>query len=112
METRYIQIPRGAFVGSEQRPIYGYKTVRAKCLKGLAVHKANKGHRWKWMLTHEASGLCLEMLGAMTQKQALDNMRRATDIDFDWSAPRDSVIEGLKTRREVFDALRAIANHD
>lgn len=112
METRDIQVPQGAFVGPDQQPIYGYKTVPAKCLKGLCVHKANRGHRWKWMLTHEASGLCLEMLGAMTQKQAIEHMRRATDIDFDWTAPRDAVIERLKTRRAVFDALRAIANHD
>lgn len=109
METREIQIPRGALVGPEKRPLYGYATVKAKCLDGLAVHKALGKARWKWMVTHEASGMCIERLGAMTQRDALDRMRRALALDFDWARPAADVLAEMRERRDVVDAVNEIA---
>lgn len=110
---RDIRIPRGAKIGSEQKPIYGYEIVSAYCAGGLAVHKSvSKGSRWKWMVSHERSGLSLAVIGGMTKQQAVENMKKALEIDFDWTLDENETISALRQNRHVIDAIRQIANHD
>ena len=105
---RVISIPQGAKVGPDARPMYGYKDVPADCLGGLCVHKTGKGARWKWMVTHEASGLSLERIGAMTKARALENMRAALDLDIDWTLPERKVLDALRQSRGIVDAITRI----
>lgn len=107
---REIRIPRGAKVGSKQEPIYGHETVPAYCSGGLAVHKSvTKGSRWKWMVSHERSGLSLAVIGGMTRQQAVENMKKALEIDFDWTLDENETISALRQNRHVIDAIREIA---
>jgi hypothetical protein len=112
IERRTIQIPQGAPIGPDRRPIYGYAERAAYCAGGLAVHKTGNGARWRWMVTHEASGLALEALGAMTHKAAMTNMHAALALDFDWTRGRVETLDALKNRRDVVDAIKAIGNHN
>ena len=110
---RDIKIPRGAKIGSNQEPIYGYEIVPAYCAGGLAVHKSvGKSQRWKWTVSHESSGLSLAVIGGMTKTQAVENMKRALEIDFDWTLDEDETISALRQNRHVVDAIQRIANHD
>lgn len=111
-ERRTITIPRGAKIGPEQRPIYGYEEVTAYCAGGLAAHKALKGNRWKWQITHEASGMKIDFLGAMTCRDAIANMQAALAIGFDWTQGEEETVAALKSRRDVVDAIRAISTHN
>jgi hypothetical protein len=77
-----LRIPLGAKTGPEGRPLYGWHECPADCLSGLAVHKALKGGRWKWMVTHESSGLALGVLGAMTRARALEKHARGRGSGF------------------------------
>jgi hypothetical protein len=115
METERVEvrIPRGARIGPASEPIYGYETVKAESCAGLAVHKA-VGHkpRWRWMVTHVASGMSLENLGGPTKAVAADNMRRALTLDFDWTQGEVETLAALRDRRDIVDAVRAIGNRD
>ena len=108
IEKREIRIPLGAKCGEKQEPIYGWHVCHAHCLSGLAVHKAIKGQRWKWMVTHEASGMRLDILGANTQKRAIENMRDAVALNFDWTKGEDETIAALRQSRGIVDACRSI----
>ena len=108
LERRTIRIPRGARVGPEQRSIYGWQDLPADCLKGLAVHKALKGERWRWMVTHEASGYALERIGAMTKARALENMRAAVALEFDWTKGEAETLAALHASRGIVDAITRI----
>lgn len=106
---RTITIPQGAKIGPDGRPIYGAIKVPADCLAGLAVHKDLGGSRWKWMLTHESSGMKLDRLGAMTKARAVENMRLATALPFDWTLPEKETLEALRESRGIVDAISQIA---
>ena len=108
LERREIQIPQGAKIGTAQEPIYGYETRPAYCASGLAVHKTGKGARWKWMVTHEASGFALGVLGAMTKARAVENMQAALTLDFDWTRNERDTIAALRQSRGIVDAMRKI----
>lgn len=108
LERREIQIPQGARIGSAQEPIYGYETRPAYCASGLAVHKTGKGARWKWMVTHEASGFALGVLGAMTKQRAVENMQAALALDFDWTRNEQETVAALRQSRGIVDAMRKI----
>ena len=112
MNTIKLAIPRGAKKGPYARPIYGYAEVEAIEERGLAVHKSLGVTRWRWMVTHVSSGLCLDRIGAMTKKAALENMRRALELPIDWTMPEQDVIAVLRTDRRIVEGINAIANHD
>ena len=107
-----LAIPRGAKIGPDARPIYGYEEVQAIEDRGLAVHKSLKGHRWRWMVTHVQSGLCLERIGAMTKAAAMANMSRALDLPIDWTLPEEKIFQALRADRRIMDGINAIATHD
>ena len=108
MEKRNIRIPLGAKFGPSQEPICGWHETEAYCRGGLAVHKALRGARWKWMVTHEASGLSLEVIGANTKRDAAANMEKALDLGFDWSRGEAETIAALRESRGIVDAMRKI----
>ena len=108
MEKRIIKIPQGAKIGPEQKPIYGYMDVVAYCKDGLSVHKSLGGKRWKWTVTHEASGLSLDVIGANTKRDAAANMEKALELGFDWSRSEEGTVAALKENRGIYDALRKI----
>ena len=108
MEKRMIRLARGAKCGPDKQPIYGWHEETAYCEGGLAVHKAMKGHRWQWMVTHEASGLSLEVIGAMTKARAVENMRAALALPFDWTRGEAETIAALRESRGIVDAMRRI----
>lgn len=112
IERREIRIPRGAKSGPSQEPIYGYETLPAYCLKGLAVHKALKGERWKWMVTHEKSGLKLDRIGAMTKARAVENMQAAVALPFDWTKGERETLDALRASRGIVDAITAIGQRN
>lgn len=112
MNTINLAIPRGAKIGPDARPIYGYAEVEAIEERGLAVHKSLGRTRWRWMVTHVSSGLCLDRIGAMTKKAALENMRRALELPIDWTMPEQEVFAVLRTDRRIMDGINAIATHD
>ena len=105
---RAVKIPQGAKVGPDQRPMYGHIEVQADCLGGLCVHKTGKGARWRWMVTHEASGLGLERIGAMTKARAMENMRAALGLGFDWTLPERETLDALRQSRGIVDAITRI----
>ena len=109
IQKRTIRIPQGAPTGPEGRPIYGYLETPAYCLNGLAVHKS-LGHRprWKWPVTHEASGLKLEVLGAMSKARAEANMRAALALPFDWTLPEKETLAAMRKTQGIVPALRDI----
>lgn len=107
-----LAIPRGAKIGPDAKPIYGHSTVDAVVRDGLAVHKALKGNRWKYMVTHVASGLALDRIGAMTRKAALDHMERALALPIDWTKGEAETIATLRKDRRIMDGINAIANHN
>jgi len=111
-EKRTILIPQGARVGHDNEPLYGWKETPALCAGGLAVHAANKGERWRWMVTHESSGLALGVIGAMTRARALANMAAALALPFDWSRDEASTKKALVESRGLVPALRAIGASD
>jgi hypothetical protein len=108
IERREIRIPRGAPIGPSQEPIYGWAVLPAYCLKGLAVHKALKGERWKWTVTHEASGMKLDRIGANTKARAVDNMRAAVALPFDWTQDERKTLDALRASRGIVDAITTI----
>lgn len=113
METIKIAIPRGAKVGPDARPIYGYEEVTATGEKGLAVHKSvGKCNRWAWTVTHVATGFSLERIGARTKKDAMENMRRALELPVDWTLPEAEIFKVLREDRRIMDGINAIATHD
>jgi len=113
LQRKEIRLPLGACVGPDQRPLYGYSDpIPADCAGGLALHKALKGSRWKWMVTHEASGLSLDIIGAMTKARALDHMQQALALPFDWTGGAAQTIQALKESRGIVDAMRRIGTHD
>ena len=60
--TSFVKIPKGALIGTEQRPIYGYETVKAVLINGLAVHKSLQKKPFIWTVCHASSGLRVPML--------------------------------------------------
>jgi len=116
-DKRTIRIPQGARCGSDNEPIYGWKEIPALCAGGLAVHKAvpHKGlynGRWRWMVTHESSGMALGVLGAMTRARALANMAGALALPFDWTLDEAKTMAALRESRGIVDALRKIGESD
>lgn len=109
MEKRIIRLAKGAKIGPENQPIYGWAEVEAFCEGGLAVHKAAPGDKCKWMVTHEQSGLGLHVIGARTKARAVANMKAALAIGFDWNRGEQETLQALRETRGVLDALRAIA---
>lgn len=112
MKKRDIRIPQGSKIGSNQEPIYGYKIVEAYCKGGLAAHKTGKGARWKWMVTHERSGLALGVIGAMTKSRAVENMEAALALNFDWTLDEQETIAALREAPGVVVALRRVGESD
>ena len=112
LERRTIRVPRGARIGESQEPIYGWQDMPADCLGGLAVHKALKDERWRWMVTHEASGYCIERLGAMTKARAVANMRAAVALEFDWTLGQREIFDALRRSRGIVDAVTRIGESD
>ena len=112
IEKREIRIPRGAPCGPKGEPIYGWEVLPAYCLKGLAVHKALKGSRFKWMVTHEASGLKLDRIGAMTRVRAIENMKAAVALPFDWTKGERETLGALRASRGIVDAITKIGAGD
>jgi hypothetical protein len=108
MEKRMIRLSRGAKCGLQNEPLYGWQEVQAYCEGGLAVHKALPGVRWKWMVTHESSGLSMEVIGAMTKARATDNVRAALALPFDWTRDEAATLQALRESRGIVDALRKI----
>ena len=112
IETITIAIPRGAKIGPDAKPIYGYENVQAYAERGLAVHKAvGKCNRWKWTVTHVATGLGLECIGAMTKRDAMANMQRALALPIDWTRGEADTLKTLREDRRIMDGINAIANH-
>ena len=110
-KTITIAIPRGAKMGPDAKPIYGYENVQAYAERGLAVHKSiGKGNRWKWTVTHIATGFCLERIGAMTKRDAMANMQRALALPIDWTRGEADTIKTLREDRRIMDGINAIAN--
>jgi hypothetical protein len=103
-----ISVPRGAPTGPEGRPIYGTRTVVADCLAGLAVHKALDAGGAKWTVTHEASGMKIGPLCAGTKARALENMRAAVALEFDWTRNEAETLAALRNARGLVDAVRKI----
>ena len=113
VEKIELDIPRGPKMGPDARPLFGYETVRAYAERGLAVHKTiGKGNRWKWMVTHVATGLCLERIGAMTKRDAMANMQRALALPIDWTRGEQETLQTLREDRRIMDGINAIANPD
>ena len=113
MQPITLAIPRGAKIGPDAKPIYGYENVTATVDRGLAVHKAvGKGPRWKWTITHVSTGFALERIGAMTKKQALENMERALALPVDWTLPEAEIFKVLREDRRIMDGINAIATHN
>lgn len=109
-ERREIAIPKGARVGPERRPMYGFETVRAECLKGLCVHKAIAGDPPGWLVAHEKSGLKIGPLTASTKARAVENMKAAAALNFDWTRDEDATLAALHQSRGIVDAVRAIGS--
>jgi hypothetical protein len=110
--TREIRIPKGARTGPAQEPIYGWEVLPAACYRGLCVHKALPGSRWKWMVTHEASGLKLDRIGAMTKARAIENMTAAAALDFDWTKGERETLNALRASRGIVDAISRIGERN
>ena len=111
LETITLSIPRGAKVGPDAKPIYGYENVQAYAERGLAVHKSiGKGNRWKWTVTHIATGFSLERIGATTKRDAMANMQRALALPIDWTRGEADTIKTLREDRRIMDGINAIAN--
>jgi hypothetical protein len=109
MEKRIIRIPRGARIGPDQEPIYGWLEVEAYCKGGLCVHKRlDKGARWKWSVTHEASGMGLPVIGADTKRETAANVEAALALDFDWTMSEEDTIAAFRKDRSIVDAVRKI----
>ena len=109
MKKQTIHIPRGAKIGPENKPIYGYEEVQAYCKGGLAIHKAvGKGERWKWSVTHINTGMKIDIIGANTKRDAETNMNKALALDFDWTMSEADTMAALKANRWVTDAIRKI----
>ena len=109
IETRTIRITTMECpVGIGQKPIYVHHDIRATCLKGLCVHKDLKGSRWKWMITHEASGLSIERIGATTKARAMQNMQAAIALPIDWTLGESAVLAALRASPGIRDALTRI----
>ena len=109
-QKRTILIPQGQRCGSSQEPIYGWKETPALCAGGLAVHKG--GARFAWGVTHESSGLALDVLGAQTRARALANMAAALDLPFDWTLDESRTLKTMRESRGLVDAVRAIGASD
>ena len=107
-EKRVIRLARGAKIGPEAQPIYGWAEVEAECLGGLAVHKALEGEPFKWAISHAASGMHIRPLCAATKARALANMRAALELGFDWSRGERETLDALRMSRGVVDACRMI----
>jgi hypothetical protein len=112
MKKRVIRLACGSKVGPDRRPIYGWREETAYCEGGLAVHKAVKGARWRWMVTHELSGLSLDVIGAMIKARAVENMRAALALGFDWTRGEAETIAALRESRGLVDTLRKIGESD
>lgn len=112
LEKRVIAIPQGARVGSDQKPIYGFKDVVAYCSDGLAVHRANRGARWRWTVTHIESGLGLTVLGAMTKTLAVENMERALALDFDWTLDEKKTFAAMRENPTIAASIKSIGNRN
>ena len=110
LEKRTIRIAQGQRMGPANEPIYGWKETPALCEGGLAVHRG--GARFAWGVTHESSGLALDVLGAQTRARALANMAAALALPFDWSRDEASTKKALMESRGLVPALRAIGASD
>jgi hypothetical protein len=108
IEIREIQIPRGAKIGPEQKPIYGYETVKASCMGGLAVHKALPGSTAKWEVTHIASGMKMGPICAATKSRAIQNMKAALAVGFDWTKSEEETLKAIRESRVIADVMLEI----
>ena len=77
----------------------------------------SSGSRRPWVvatavLAVVATGLCLERIGAMTKKQALENMERALALPVDWTLPEAEIFKALREDRRIMDGINAIATHN
>lgn len=113
LQTRSIRLPQGALIGPKGEPIYGWRVVSAACLGGLAVHKSiNPKPRHKWTVTHEASGLMLEILGGRTKAEAESNMRAALALGFDWARDEKTTLKALRAAPGLVAKLHDIGARD
>lgn len=109
MQKQTIKIPRGAKIGPNNEPIYGYVEVEAYCKGGLAVHKAvDEGSRWQWSVTHINTGMKIDAIGDNTKRDTVARMESALALDFDWTMSEDETMAALKANRWVTDAIRKI----
>jgi hypothetical protein len=113
MEKQIVKIPRGAKIGPNQEPIYGYLEVEAYCKGGLAVHKAaDKGSRWKWSVTHINTGMKIDAIGDNTKRDTVARMELALALDFDWTMSEADTMKALRENRWVTDAIRKIGERN
>jgi hypothetical protein len=109
MEKQTIKIPRGAKIGPKQEPIYGYLEVEAYCKGGLALHKSvGSGNRWKWSVTHIATGMKIDSIGDNTKRDTVARMEQVLALDFDWAMSEADTMKALRENRWVTDAIRKI----
>lgn len=104
----FIRIPKGALIGSKQQPIYGYETVKATLVNGLAVRKSLPKEPFNWTVCHASSGLRVDMLSANTKERAIQNAFLAASIGFDWNLTTEEVIENLRKSPGFMEYLNII----
>lgn len=110
LEKITLNIPMGANIGTEQKPIYGHKAVTAETTgHGLAIHRIN-GDSGPWTVTHIKSLLRISVLGAKTKKRALANMQAALALDFDWNQSEEKTMQAMRTTPGIRNALIAIGD--
>lgn len=110
LQSSDILIPMGARIGKAQRPIYGWKTVAAHCLGGLAFHRSiGFRPRFAWTVTHLASGQRIDLLCAKTKRQAQVNLRAALDLPVDWTMDDKAILKALRKNPTIQSSLREIA---
>lgn len=109
MEKITLRIPQGANIGSEQKPIYGYKEIEAIAKGGLAVHRIN-GDSGPWTVTHIKSLLRISVLGSKSKKRAIQNMEKALALNFDWNLPEKETLDAMRATHGIRNSLIAIGD--
>lgn len=108
LEKITLNIPMGAKIGTDQKPIYGYKEVIAETTgQGLAIHRIN-GDSGPWTVTHVNSKLRISVLGAKTKRRAIENMLAALALDFDWNQSEEDTLVAMRTTPGIRNALISI----
>lgn len=97
---REIKIPQGALIGPNKLPIYGYKTVKAHCIAGLAVVKGQ--------VYHEESGLKIGFLDGENEHAAIANIKIACAMGIDFTKSASEIVKYLRENHGAMIALNMI----